>query len=236
MVNDSIIDKLRALLNMTTANGCTEAEANTAMEKAQALMLEHNLTQSSVHNANESPTPAGIGQIDRTEDQGYPWKSVLANILAKSMLCRVVVTPSNHTIHFFGTYDNVRGVLQTYHWLIPELERIAISDFTAYRKSGGIEHGRTWKTGFFYGATSTLKTRLQKPLEDFSSGAGRAIVVYNSQALSTAIGRVFPRLGHSSARMSGGSDGIGYGKAAGSRVQLRDNHKLTGCLSLGSGR
>ncbi len=64
---DDIIAKVRALLNMTVQNGCTEAEANNAMEKAQAMLLAHNLTQASIRDDSPEKAPAGIGKIDRME-------------------------------------------------------------------------------------------------------------------------------------------------------------------------
>ena len=39
----AIIKKIRALLNMSLENGCTENEAIIAAEKADELMLEYNL-------------------------------------------------------------------------------------------------------------------------------------------------------------------------------------------------
>jgi hypothetical protein len=37
---DKILDRVRAMLSMTVANGCTEAEAMVAAGKAAALMEE----------------------------------------------------------------------------------------------------------------------------------------------------------------------------------------------------
>ncbi len=148
MENNDILLKLKALLNMTQANGCTEAEATTAMEKAQALMLQHNLTQASVNTDNQT-TPQGIGKIDHTETSGYSWRVMLINTLARATLCRVICSPHDKTWHIFGSYDNVRAVMEMYNWLSIQLDAQGIRDFTSYRRKGGTEHGRTWKAGFF---------------------------------------------------------------------------------------
>ena len=236
-VSNDIVSKLRALLNMTRANGCTGPEADLAMERAQKLLLDHNLSMADIKDQDGTPAaPAGIGQIDGIEEHGWPWKSLLIHVIAKANLCYIVRTPSKKTWHLFGSYDNVRGTLEMYHWLVPQLESMALSAFREYRNGGGIEHGRTWNTGFFMEACHTLKTRLQKPLEEFSQGAGRAVVAYNSKAVEGAIKRVFPFLGHSSASYNNGSAGLGYGREAGSNVRLTPQRKLTGTLSLGAGR
>jgi hypothetical protein len=235
MENRDIVGKLKALLNMTTANGCTEAEAENAMEKAQALMLQHNLSVASINN-DTPETPQGIGMIDHTELSGYSWRSMLAHILAKNTLCRVIVSPSTKTWHIFGTYDNVRAVMEMYNWLTVALESQALTDFKAYRNQGGIEHGRSWKTGYFNGAITAINNRLKKPMDDFKTGTGHSIVIYNDKAVSDAIHRVYPRLGHSTSRSYGGYAGREAGMRAGNGINLTPSRKLSsGSLALGMG-
>lgn len=48
MTTDSIKQKIAALLKLTTAAGCTEAEAMAAAEKAAALMREHGLSEADI--------------------------------------------------------------------------------------------------------------------------------------------------------------------------------------------
>lgn len=56
--------RIRALLSRTTARGCTEAEALTALAKAQQLMAEHGLTQDQVETGRAS---IGLGRQKRSD-------------------------------------------------------------------------------------------------------------------------------------------------------------------------
>jgi hypothetical protein len=53
MNRQSIIDKVKALLSKTTANGCTEAEMFAALAKAQAMMDAYQITDADVIEAKE---------------------------------------------------------------------------------------------------------------------------------------------------------------------------------------
>ena len=45
MNREHLLDKIRALLSKTTENGCTEAEALTALAKARAMMDAYEVTE-----------------------------------------------------------------------------------------------------------------------------------------------------------------------------------------------
>ena len=233
-VNESVMTKIKNLLAMAEHEGSNEHEAAIAMEKAQALLFQYNLSRTDIKDGLTS-TPAGIGKIDGTESSGYIWKRVLLNYLATANLCHVVVSPSHKKWHLFGTYNNVQIVLEIYRWLIPELEFIALREYRKYKNDGGYESGLKWKRGFFYGASKAIKDRLAAPLNDFKQGTGHDLVIYNEKAVSEAVKRVFPRLGHTTLRASY-SDGIGAGRTAGANIHLKEQRKLSGVLALGNGR
>jgi len=231
MVNETIINKVKALLNMTESNGCTEAEAGLAMERVQSMLLKHNLDMSTI--TNDSPAaPVGIGVIDGNEEHGFNWKNHLLGVIARNSLCKVIGSPHMKQWHLFGSHDNVKAVLEMYHWIVPELERLALSAWKEYKANNGYENARTWKQGFFVGAASTIHKRLAESLETFSAGVGHALVLYNQQALSTAVHKVYPHL--TSSRISqGGYGGRDAGIVAGNGVHLRPQRSLSsGALRL----
>ena len=45
MNRDSLLDKIRALMSKTVDNGCTEAEALAALDKARAMMDAYEVTE-----------------------------------------------------------------------------------------------------------------------------------------------------------------------------------------------
>ncbi len=230
--NNNTVELIQQLLRMAEHPNSNEHEAALAMERAQALMLKANLTRAEISTTGEvTYSHAPVGQVDRVETEGYPWKSILLNALALSMLCRVVATPSAKTIHLFGTYDNVKAVLEMYQWLCPQLTSMAIRQFASYRENAGLESARSWYPQYYRGATHTIRTRLQESLETFTAGPGNAICLYNNKAVTEAVHKVFPKLSHTSSRTTMG-DGYGAGRQAGSNINLRQHGQLTGRLAL----
>ena len=67
MTQNSIRQKVAALLKMTTASGCTEAEALAAAEKAAAVMREHGLSEADITIGQASARSASKGKSARDE-------------------------------------------------------------------------------------------------------------------------------------------------------------------------
>lgn len=67
---DAIKTKIRALLSRSEANGATEAEAATAMRKAQKLMLEHSFTLEDIKNGAVSPDDFASIEVDIVRQMG----------------------------------------------------------------------------------------------------------------------------------------------------------------------
>ncbi len=227
-MNDKLTDKIQKLLAMAEHPNSNENEAAVALEKAQALLLEHNLTRADIFTGNGPDTPAGIGQLTRSETDGYIWKRSLVSVLASANLCSVVGAPSDKAWHLFGNYDNVRAVIEMYNWITLQLVWMANRDFRAYKNDEGTERGQTWKAGFYQGAIVALKERLARPMETFSQGPGHALVIQNKQALQTAIKGVFPHLSHRSTRGSSSNDGRAAGGRAGRDMALTPARKIGG--------
>ena len=234
-MNDKLTDKIQHLLAMAEHPNSNEHEAALALERAQALLLEHNLTRADILSPDNG-TPAGIGQLSHTEKDGYTWKRGLVNVLAKSNLCRIIGSPSSKTWHIFGTYDNVRAVLDMYNWITLQLVFMANREYRAYKNDEGTERGQTWKLGFYQGATETIRERLAKPLETFTYGTGKDLVLRNDTSLTEAVKKVFPSLTRSTSYAARSYDGRSAGKAAGRGMTLTPAKRLGSTMALGPGR
>jgi len=218
MVDNNILERLRHLFAMAEHETSNEHEAAVALEKAQKLLLEHNLSRASI-GTGETAKASGIGQVEVMEPNGYPWRKHLLHAIAKNNLCSVVVSDYAKTIHLFGNQDNVRSVLEMYYWIAEQLIRLSGPAHKAYKREGGHEATRTFNTGFFRGAIVTLNTRLRKPLEEFTQGVGSALVLVNTNALSVAVGKIFPHTGKTRGKVRMG-DGFFSGTQAGHNVTL----------------
>lgn len=231
-MNNQLSEKIRHLLALAEHENSNEHEAAVAMRKAQELLLQNNLTRADIKDDGSPATPAGIGKIDIMESVGFSWKRFLLHTLAINNMCQTVSSPRDNTTHIFGAYENVRGVLEMYNWLSPELERIALRAWTAYKRDGtGMESARSWKHGFFMGAIKEINDKLKESMQEFTAGPGRAIVPYNDALVRDAVKRVFPYT-TKSRTTTRSYDGMAAGRAAGASINLRPQRKLTGTLAL----
>ncbi len=234
--SESIINRIKALLSMAEHPNSNENEAAIAMEKAQAMLLEYNLTIASIKT--EEIIDEAVQKFDVHSEHGFVWKSRLLNIIAKSNLCYVIVTPNLKMAYLFGKKTNVNITMDMFVWVKEQLESISLRKFTAYKTSGGKEHGKTWKTSFFYGATNVINSRLQKPIEEFSNGSGYSIVLANDNAIQTVVHSVFPSIRQGvNRKINLSNSGYSAGKEAGVNIKFARTGTLPGGsrLALGSG-
>lgn len=226
IMDNQLTEKIRKLLAMAEHPNSNEHEAAIALEKAQALLFENNLTRADIQD-NTTECHPGIGKLDIQESNGFRWKPILLNHLASNNLCRVIRSSSTNTIHIFGTYDNVLAVMEMYHWIVPELERMAMRGYIQYKSDGtGRESTQTWKYGFFLGASETIGKRLSDAMNKFESGAGYALIPINKALVTDAVKRVYPylRTTHTSSRSY---DGRNAGRIAGNSITLKPQRKLS---------
>jgi hypothetical protein len=236
MVDESILNKIRVLLAMAEHPNSNEHEAAIALERAQEILLQYNLTRAEVVSETSSNLPPEIGMVDGHEDTGFTWKRILLNSIAKATLCDVIVERGRGRWHIIGTRDNTSVSLEMYHWVILQLDEIAIRSFKEYRKIGGHEHGLTWKLGFYRGAIKIIRERLSKPYEEFSKGTGFALVVYNDKMIEKALDKTFPNRHNFKESQVRSNAGWNAGCAAGRKVTLTPAKKLASTLVLGCGK
>lgn len=217
-VSDNLLAKITALLRMAEHPNSNPNEAGLAMERAQALLLRHNLDRASLDTGDTTSEPEKVGKLDMSYDGA--WKPTLAHVIAKANLCRVIRSPHTSQIHLFGTRTNVRVVVAMYLWIGEQLEGMALVDYKRYKASGGTTHGRTWKASYFIGAISALDVRLARPLETFAQGDGRALVLYQKGLVDRAVKSVYPHLSRATCGPAGSSDGLTAGSRAGKRVSF----------------
>jgi hypothetical protein len=237
VTEEKILERIRHLLAMAEHPNSNPNEAAIALEKAQAMLLKHNLDRASViTNEAQSPVSSKVGQVDMLF--GQRWETELARIIAKANLCKLITTLRLNELHFFGSRDNVTVVVAMFLWVREQLEGMSKRDRREYIKNGGSEVAKTWRVSYMIGAVSIIKERLNKPMTEFSQGEGRALVVYNDKALAEAVFKVYPILGRGRG-VSYNPHGAGYGlgRQAGAKVTFAKAKPVgSGALALGSGK
>ncbi|MGD9933407.1 MAG: DUF2786 domain-containing protein [Dehalococcoidia bacterium] len=269
--DEAKLDRMRglvaALLSKTTANGCTEAEASSALEKAQELLLRYNLSLQDVRAKADGDAGLRdrVGRVDIDVAAGFQWRAKLLAGLAQANLCRIVLSDEGDRgeLHIFGTQANIRVVLDMWHWICEQLERMgaqSLRDYMQPTQQGGwtfhpdgTVSAKPWTpkgdedewvylAGFYSGAVARISDRVKSAFERFSreSDQTRALVVTSGREVGEAVQRAFPRLGSWRGGRTVGRDGLRDGRKAGDRVRLTRDAAIAAAggarLHVGAGR
>lgn len=226
---DQIRNKIRALLNKTIENGCTEDEQDAAMRMAAAMMAKHGIDQSSLGG---KAATAGRGQRINQNYQNY--QLILAMAAATLYGCKTIMySGSGKTsgLEFVGREDNIDASENTFFWLLRQVEHLYKSALSARsgmtQKQRG-EYRRTFKDN----CAARVNQRVNVLIEEMSrsesaaSATGSTALVVRShfETLRREAEEVIDLVcGKRRGKMinvrqgSGSSDGF----RAGDRVQLR---------------
>lgn len=98
---NQIADKIQKLLNLA-GNNPSEAEAQAALLKAQALMAKYNIDKESL-----SAEEAISYDLIQTKVKSHKFNNQLGQILGNSFACRVIIFDSK--VSFFGRSDNAKA-------------------------------------------------------------------------------------------------------------------------------
>ena len=112
-------DKIAMLLRLA-GNNPNVHEAQSALEKARALMMEHHLTERDLPGADTARAHAVKDLLDSRVGTSYPnWMGSLALTLAQAFRCEVVLHSSDRRIGLFvlGVPEDVEVVKQIYPWV-----------------------------------------------------------------------------------------------------------------------
>lgn len=225
--DETIITRIRHLLALARDAGATQAEAELAMERAQSMLLRHNLDMAQFDAPDRAPE--GIGCLDM--DMAEAWRQTLVHVLARGNLCQTV--RSGPKLSLFGRRDNVRAVVEMYLWLVEQLTPAQLRDQRAAAASDRRHHAAQW----WAGAASAIHERLQANLwPERTTSDTRALIVRNETALSEAVRRIYPYTTNYRSSVQRGS-AYYSGQAAGRNASLGRPGRLTGgALALPAGR
>lgn len=176
MSTSEALEKVRKLLRMTEARGCTEAEARQAAMMAQRIMLAHRIDAAAI-----DLTAAGPAPVQPVEVWGDPldaqksrqtWRGRLAVAVASANGC--VVYWNGSRLMLVGTADNAAAARYIYTFAAAEIDRMA-------RRYSG--NGRTWINNWRLGAADGVAASLREAREEArreSASTGTALVVIDN--------------------------------------------------------
>ena len=134
MPSENVVERIRKLLRLAEDAGATEAEAASALERASALLLRHNLTMDQVAGTG-GDVPPGTEQPIHTGWAGSG-RGTLLGILARHNLCSPIVSRQGKvdTVVVVGRPANVQATLAIYTWIAAQLERFGLEEWTTFNQ------------------------------------------------------------------------------------------------------
>lgn len=226
-MNESLREKVSRMLALAD-DATNEHEAAVALEKAQRILLEHNMTLHAFKSAGAPAEESGrVFEFDI--DKGGPWRASLLGTIARASLCEVVQDGSGRAarhVYVFGTGSNVGAVVAMYDWIGEQIERLAHEAARARTREHRSYYGtaprdtRSFKTSFYRSATVSIGKRLREARQSVeATDTTRALVVVAGQAALDR-DRRFPRLTSVRRSATGNRDGMAAGRAAGAGMAL----------------
>jgi hypothetical protein len=227
---ESIMRRVAALSEKTTANGCTESEAMSAAEKVASMLAEHGLSLSDIEIKERKDCEKGEIVTGRKRSHAVVW-----TIMAIGYFCDVKVwrdrsRANGISFNFFGFPEDVSAAKSMYHMILNAMD-CALVDYKRECYHQNLPTGRRQSAAFHKGMATRIATRLgdMKRAQDRENKetTGRELVVVKDQAVSTEFAKLDLRLRTTTQRATYGDRGAyEAGEAAGSRVGF--NKGVTG--------
>jgi hypothetical protein len=233
----SVAARIKALLSKTTDNGCTEAEAMSAAEKARELMDRYNIDRGEVGMEEEGVYAA---KSPLSKFKSLCIRELLASRIASFCDCRAWFTRGGvGTLTFFGLRSDADFAV----WLSENLDQFvqrAAIEYMARQpraKRGPdlldaladihpLDARELWERekGFVLGAVGRINERLREleQLRRTGAGTGRSLVVVKSAMVEREFIKLGmnlrPGRGTSVSSRDGGARAAGY--AAGNQASF----------------
>lgn len=205
--------KIAALLEMTTAKGCTEAEAIAAAEKAAQLMREHGLTEADVRFGKASA---------KSKTTGRGARDPLWGALARNTNTALIYEGGQATFVGAGPGPEIAAYLFTVLGRAIDAAITEYKDSPNYRRRKSINSKRRAVHDFTHAMVCRLQAKLHVLFVDIRSPEAHAVA---RSARDQMFPDGVPVKGPAPATLRNGQ-ALLAGYAAGDRVEL--SHGLAG--------
>jgi hypothetical protein len=221
------IGRIRALLNKTVENGCTEEEAFSAAQKAGELMDRYGI-ESSEAEIREEKCTTGLHGGHRARAHESKW---VAKAVAQFCDCRVWHRTGTGQLAFFGLPADVE--VATY--LMGVIEGAMTRGFNEFRKTpeyasadGYYDTPKRLRNTYMVAFANRVSVRLSemykaRHTENLMTTTGTSLVVVKRQVVDAQFFQTGIRISRAKAsnvRMSNNDAARNAGQAAGDKVHL----------------
>lgn len=234
-MEEKILDKIKKLLRLSESAeklGSLD-EAATAMAMATELMVKYNISEvGNIHNEDKVEHRV----INLNEQFGWNkkhamWMHRLYNIIADHNFCTIVVTTRDsgktQLVYLIGKTSNIEAVE---YMVASFINRLKGMQALAWKNYHGYEKAATFKRGYFSGAVTAIRTKLnaQRVKNEQTHIGLTALVRTNEVALTQKADELFPVNKQKTVRQLSSNDGRTKGYIDGSR--LEHNQGLEGSI------
>jgi hypothetical protein len=219
---EKLIDKVKAMLAKTTANGCSEEEALTALAKARAWIDAYEISDDELQLSREEKAFLHAeSEADARDTHKIKWQ--LSDAVASYCNVRIYRDSSKSGLTFVGFKSDVD--LAT--WLLDHLSDFVHDALFEFLLDCLAPEGKQRKEeirGFVFGCTERISARIVEMSSDQSTARttnGNALVIIKGQAIEDLLKAEGICLQSKSSSISGFSDGArAAGQSAGDRASF----------------
>lgn len=215
---NGLLDKIRALMSKTVDNGCTEAEAMAALDKARAMMDAYEVTETDLQLSKEEVAVLRNDPMGKKDPNGI--RRGLASGVAR--FCECKVWHGQDGLTFCGLPSDVEFA----YWLLDSLTGFVQGELVNHL-IGSLLDRKERKlaiTGFVMGCTRRITERVTALCNQSAAVAnsnGRALVAVKGTAISDVMREngIHLRSTRRSSRQIN-RDSFNAGKSAGERASF----------------
>jgi hypothetical protein len=222
---DSLLSKIRALLAKTMESGCTEAEAMTALGKAQAMKDAYEVTEAELNLTKEEKAVLRREPPGTKDPHRIKW--FLSGAVGDFCSCEGFRETRREGKVGGLIFCGLPSDVQFATWLLDTLTAFVLNELINHLMDAGPsnEERREVMRGFVLGCTDRIVQRLRELREQstiVASSNAKALVVVKNQAIKTKLAELGIHIGTCSGASSGTIDPSSYqaGKAAGDRASF----------------
>lgn len=130
MIDPKLMDRVSKLLTRANHSKANEHEALVCIEKAQKLLLDHNMTLEDFDHTHEKKSPGVTHEyLDPINEKEKYWVGITAKACAVFCFCEVFYITHNeakNTLVFIGTKENITASRSMFEYLVRQLRVIGV--------------------------------------------------------------------------------------------------------------
>jgi hypothetical protein len=188
-IDQSTINKINALLNLSDTRGATEHEASNATAHAMRLLAKYNLDMAEFDKI-ANPVESITREYQENNGNMPIWKTNLLSGIAKAHFCSIYLSSGyRKTSHVIvGKPTNVQAIKILYSFLVDVVESESKAALNAYQ---GWEHGKKYCNSFKLGMVSRITERLRKEINIISQEHVKALGEANNDNTSIVVKNIY---------------------------------------------